>query len=166
VAVAASPDGTDAEGGTDEAAEQAGAADVAEAVVEAAPGVAAEASPDDDGAAARRRRSARVPFYVYVGAWVVYAGVAAYLLWPLATAPFAGHPIYGGLVLAATALLCAGPILGLCVWWYVSAHSAPEERGGLVRAVMVRSAGVMAIGVLIWWIVLLVLDLRRTGALG
>lgn len=115
---------------------------------------------------ALRRRSAKIPFWVYLGVWVVFAGVQTYLMWPLALEPFTGQPVYGLLVLIATGLVCSGPILGLCVWWFVSAHSERDERSGLVRAVLVRSAAAMAGGVVIWWIALMLLDLRRLGMLG
>lgn len=115
---------------------------------------------------ALKRRSARVPFYVYVGAWAVFAAVQTYLLWPLATAPFVEQPVYGLLVLVGAGLVCAGPVLGLFVWWRVSAHSERPQRGGLVRAMLMRSAASMAAGVLIWWAALLLLDLRRIGTLG
>lgn len=162
----------DAEPGTGaeesgELAEAEGAASTAE---EAAPAAAAGAVvlpvEDDGSACARRSRSARVPFYVYLGVWLVFSGVTVYLLWSVGSGSFVGHPAYGLLVLVGVALLCLGPLVALGSWWYASAHSEPDERVGLVRAVLLRSAATMAGGVVLWWVALVVLDLHRTGLLG
>jgi hypothetical protein len=44
-------------------------------------------------------------------------------------------------------------------------RAAPELRGGLVRAVLLRAAVATLAGNLVWWAGLVVLDLHRSGVL-
>lgn len=134
---------------------------------------AAAASWRDDAAAeavvptlVRQRLSTRLPFWIYGGAWVVFAGVMTYFMWPLSADPFVGTQYYSYFVLGCAALLALGPFLGLGVWLWGRTGATNVERGGLVRAVSLRAATWMAVGVALMWICLYVLDLHRTGVIG
>lgn len=114
----------------------------------------------------RQRLSTRLPFWIYGGAWVVFAGVMTYFMWPLSADPFVGTQYYSYFVLGCAALLALGPFLGLAVWLWGRTGATNVERGGLVRAVSLRAATWMAVGVALMWICLYVLDLHRTGVIG
>jgi hypothetical protein len=93
-------------------------------------------------------------------------GAMTYLLWPASSAPFVEAPIYRWFVFGGAAMLVAGLILGLAVWLAVRSGATTEEREGFGRAIAMRTAGWMAVGVALWWIGLVVLDLHRGGFLG
>jgi hypothetical protein len=114
----------------------------------------------------RQRLSTRLPSWIYGGAWVVFAGVMTYLMWPLSADPFVGTQYYSYFVLGCAALLALGPFLGLAVWLWGRTGATDVEREGLVRAVSLRAATWMAAGVALMWICLYVLDLHRTGVIG
>jgi hypothetical protein len=112
-----------------------------------------------------RRMSTRVPFWVLGAAWVAFAGGLTYLLWPTSTGVFVTSPIYGYFVFGGAALVIIGLVLGLIVW--LAARSSVEKgaRAGIAGVVWMRALGWTAIGVVLWWIALTVLDLHRTGVI-
>ena len=114
----------------------------------------------------RQRLSMRLPFWIYGGVWVVFAGVMTYLMWPLSEGPFVEAQFYSYFVLGSAALLALGPFLGLAVWLWGRTGATAVERGGLVLAVLLRVATWMTVGVAVMWICLYVLDLHRTGVIG
>jgi len=90
----------------------------------------------------------------------------AYLLWPISTAPFIGHPYYTILTFGGVGLTLAGPLSALAVWLLVRRSSDLELRAGLARAAFLRAAVATLAGNLLWWALLVALDVHRTGALG
>jgi hypothetical protein len=113
----------------------------------------------------RQRLSMRSPFWVYGGVWVVFIGAMTYLMWPLSATPFVDTQYYGYFVLGCAVLLALGPVLGLAAWLWGRSGATPEQRAGLVRAVSLRCATWMTVGVALMWICLYVLDLHRTGVI-
>jgi hypothetical protein len=112
----------------------------------------------------RDRLAARLPFWIYVFAWAVFCGVMGYLLWPVAAAAFVGTRHYAYFVLGGAALTLCGPALGLGVW--MSLRGSAGSPAGLARAVFMRAAVATLAGDVLWWLVLVALDLHRAGALG
>jgi hypothetical protein len=161
---AAAPEGdTDTvaapEGDTDTAAAPEGDTDTAavEAVVIAV---------GDVPRLARERLGARLPFWLYAGAWLLFAAGMAIALWPEATAPFTAHPLYTWFVLGGAGLVVFGPIVALVAWLGLRAGSDTDARAGLLRALLLRASVALLGGSLLWWAALVVLDLRRAGLLG
>jgi hypothetical protein len=115
---------------------------------------------------ARDRLAARLPFGIYVGVWVVFAGVMSYLLWPAASGPFTGLPFYAYLVLGGVALTVVGPLLGIVMWLVLRGRADGIARAGLARAIFMRAAAATLAGDLVWWLALVLLDLHRAGVLG
>ncbi|MDO8963563.1 MAG: hypothetical protein Q7W30_03625 [Coriobacteriia bacterium] len=114
-------------------------------------------------ALARHRLSSRLPFWIYGAAWALFLGVMTYLLWPAFSVD---APLYPVLVFGGAAMSAVGVILGIVVLVASRAGSTDDERAGLTRAVALRTAGWMAVGVVLWWVAMFVLDLHRTGILG
>jgi hypothetical protein len=135
---------------------------------------AAEVSSWRDAAAAeapvsglvRERLSTRLPFWIYGGVWVVFVGVMTFLMWPLSHEPFIDATYYSYFVLGCAALLAVGPIMAVAVWGFSRVGASDSERQGLVRSLSIRTAGWMAVGAALMWIVLYVLDLHRIGVIG
>jgi hypothetical protein len=115
---------------------------------------------------ARERLGARLPFWLYAGAWLLFAAGMAIALWPEATAPFTAHPLYAWFVLGGAGLVVFGPIVALVAWLGLRAGSDTDARAGLLRALLLRASVALLGGSLLWWAALVVLDLRRAGLLG
>jgi hypothetical protein len=143
-------EGEVAEGATTDAAEA-----VEETVEEAATGTGL----------ARERMETRVPFWVYGGVWVVFAGVMTYLLWPVSAGLFTGSSRYAIFVLGGAGLTVIGLFVGLAAWLTGRSGTSQEEKQGLTQAILLRTAGWMTVGVVLWWIALIALDLHRTGVI-
>jgi hypothetical protein len=164
------PEGAAAEAPEGEAAEgpEGGEVEGAEAVpAEGAAEPSAEVS--EEGLVvtglARDRMSTRIPFWGYGGVWVVFVGVMTYLLWPASVRTFTGSQFYAVFVLGGGALTVVGLFVGLLTWFFGRSGASKAQRQGLIQAIMMRSAGWMAIGVILWWVALIALDLNRTGVI-
>ena len=158
-------EGEGAEGATETVAEEG-----AEGAVEGAPADAAEAVATVEEAAtesglARERMDTRVPFWVYGGVWVVFAGAMTYLLWPVSAGLFTGSSRYAIFVLGGAGLTVIGLFVGLAAWLTGRSGASTEEKQGLTQAILLRTAGWMTVGVVLWWIALIALDLHRTGVI-
>lgn len=116
--------------------------------------------------AARYRLSTRVPFWVYGGAWALFAGAMTYLLWPLSGTPFVDSIYYAYFVYGGAGMIAIGAVTGVVVLLAARTGSTPAERIGLGRSVGLRTAGWMAVGVVLWWACLYALDLHRAGVIG
>jgi hypothetical protein len=125
-----------------------------------------EAAPEGFPRLARARLGARLPFWLYAVAWLVFAVGMAVALWPHATAPFTDRPLYAWFVLGGAALALLGPVTALVAWLALRAGSDPDERAGLGRALFLRASVATLTGSALWWAALIVLDLRRAGMLG
>jgi hypothetical protein len=154
------------DGATDAAAD-ADAAPAPDAAPEPAPLAAAEPVPAAEAfpRLARARLGARLPFWLYAGAWLVFAVGMAVALWTDAIAPFTSHPLYAWFVLGGAGLVALGPVIALVVWLVLRSGSDADERTGLVRALFLRASLAMLTGSVLWWAALIVLDLRRAGVL-
>jgi hypothetical protein len=113
-----------------------------------------------------RRLGARLPFWLYAGAWLLFAAGMAIAMWPYATASFTAHPLYAWFVLGGAGLAVLGPVIAVVAWLVLRSGSDPEERAGLVRALFLRASVALLAGSLLWWAALIALDLRRAGLLG
>jgi chemotaxis protein histidine kinase CheA len=158
-------EGEGVEGATETVAEEG-----AEGAVEGAPADAAEAVATAEEAAnetgpARDRMDTCVPFWVYGGVWVVFAGVMTYLLWPVSAGLFTGSSRYAIFVLGGAGLTVIGVFVGLAAWLTGRSGTSQEEKQGLTQAILLRTAGWMTVGVALWWIALIALDLHRTGVI-
>jgi hypothetical protein len=143
-----------------------------DAAAEAAPATgdreigSAGSGTDDVPGLARQRTGARLPFWLYAGAWLLFAVGMSVALWPDATSAFTALPLYTWFVLGGAALAVLGPVIALVVWLVIRSGSDPDERAGLVRALLLRASLAMLTGSLLWWAALVLLDLRRAGLLG
>jgi hypothetical protein len=116
--------------------------------------------------ACSRRLGARLPFWLYVGAWLLFAAGMTVAMWPYATASFTAHPLYAWFVLGGAGLAVLGPVIAVVAWLVLRSGSDQDERVGLVRALFLRAAVAVLSGSLLWWAALIALDLRRAGLLG
>ena len=165
-------EGTGAEGaesgaaGTEAAAEEA-AEGAGEQGQESAPEPSEEAAEGEAAVSGLARQSlrTRLPFWIYGGVWIIFLGVMTYLIWPASVTTFTDSPLYAYLVLGGAALTVVGLFVGLFTWLGGRSGRSAEERQGLTQAITLRSAGWMAVGVALWWIVLMCLDLHRTGVI-
>lgn len=101
-----------------------------------------------------------VPFACYMGAWVILAGVTAYLLAEATgETPARWTPIYTPLVWAGVALTAVGPVLSVVVWLVTRARRPKAVRRGLFASAMTRGALIAFFGVSIWLGTLFVLEI-------
>jgi hypothetical protein len=159
------------------AAEGAAEEEAAEAIVEA--GVP-EGSDDDPEAVEAlldaeaeaeieplpRDRWLSVPFYVYLGVWLVFSIAMVVVLRDSAVAgggALVAAPAYPAFIFAGFALAVAGPLLSIAVWLLARARSSAEERRGLLAIALLRGALSTFAGVAMWWIALVVLNYFKTG---
>ncbi len=103
------------------------------------------------------------PFLIYLGLWIVFAGVAVWQLEQLpATAVLYEARqytlfVFGGLVLAA-----AGVVLIVAVW-FGTWVTETRQRTGLFSSAFIKGALVILIGVVVWWGTIMALDYLRLG---
>ncbi len=122
-----------------------------------------EAEVPGEIALAREPFGSRLPFWVYGAVWLVFTALMAFLIWPSATTAFVGTVDYGIFVYGGAGLLVGGLVLGLVVW--LTSRNASAGEPGMVRAIALRTVGWMAVGVLLWWGGLILLDLHRLGVI-
>jgi hypothetical protein len=103
------------------------------------------------------------PFLIYLGLWIVFAGVAVWQLEQLpATAVLYEARqytlfVFGGLVLAA-----AGVLLIIAAW-FGTWVTETRQRAGLFSSAFIKGALVILIGVVVWWVTIMALDYLRLG---
>lgn len=135
----------------------------AEAVAEAIP----EPAPSAPDAALVEGVSGGIgwlPFAVYLGCWVLLAGLSAYFLYDATPEqPARWLPQYVPLLWSGVALTAFGPVLSLAVWLVARARRPKAERRGLFSSAMTRGALVAFFGVALWLGTLFVLELAVAG---
>ena len=159
----AESEATETEAAAGEAAEAGG-----ESAEEGAAEPSEELAEEEAGTApalARQRMQTRIPFWAYGGVWVVFVGVMTYLIWPSTVTRFTDQPLYAYFVLGGAALAVIGLLVGLFAWFAGRSGASAAGRQGLTQAILLRTAGWMAVGVALWWIALMSLDLHRTGVI-
>lgn len=105
-----------------------------------------------------------IPFGVYLGLWVVLAGLSAYFLHGATPEqPARWMPEYVPLLWAGVGLVAAGPVLSLVVWLVARARRPAGARRGLFASAFTRGALVAFFGVVLWLGTLFVLELIASG---
>lgn len=105
-----------------------------------------------------------VPFAVYLGLWVVLAGLSAYLLYGATPdRPARWMSEYVPLLWSGVALTAVGPLLSVTVWLVARGRRSKSERRGLFASAMTRGALAAFFGVAIWIATLFVLELVASG---
>lgn len=105
-----------------------------------------------------------VPFAVYMGLWVLLAGLSAFFLYSATPGqPARWMPEYEPLLWGGVALTALGPLLSLVVWWASWLRRPPAGRRGLFAVVMTRGATGAFFGVLLWLGTLFILELIASG---
>jgi hypothetical protein len=113
-----------------------------------------------------RRLWTRVPLWLLFVAFVVVVGTVTYLLWPLATGQFTTSDLYPLLVFGGAGLVLIDLVTGLAIWLTARSRARDDEKAGLGRTLWMRALAWTAGGVVVWWIGLILLDLRHIGLLG
>jgi hypothetical protein len=108
----------------------------------------------------------RVPLWVLFGAFLVVVGTVSYLLWPLAAGQFTTSDLYPLLVFGGAGLVLIDLVTGLVIWLLARSRANDDEKAGLGRTLWMRCLAWTAGGVAIWWIGLILLDLRHIGLVG
>ncbi len=104
-----------------------------------------------------------LPFAVYLGLWVVFAGVVVWRFYdvPQGQAVYESS-LYPLSVFGGTALTVAGPLLSLATW--IAAWGAPgSTKWGQFVSAFVKGSLVTAVGVVLWWMALVIVDQLRLG---
>ena len=105
-----------------------------------------------------------IPFAVYLGLWIVLAGVSAYLLYGASSdQPARWMSEYVPLLWSGVALTALGPVLSVVVWFIARLRRPKSERRGLFASAMTRGALAAFFGVAIWVATLFVLELVASG---
>lgn len=105
-----------------------------------------------------------IPFAVYLGLWVVLAGLSAYLLYDATPdSPARWMPVYEPLLWSGVGLSVLGPFLSLAVWLVARARRPRSQRRGLFASAMSRGSLVAFFGVVLWLGTLFVLELLASG---
>jgi hypothetical protein len=114
----------------------------------------------------RRNLAMSVPFFVYVGIWLIFC-IAEVLM--LKDTSMAGTPVYSetyaAFVYGAVALTALGPLLALVVWLLSRYWAASDQRRGLFAIAALRGAIATFSGVLLNTGALYILDMVKTGVL-
>lgn len=127
--------------------------------------VAEAAAPETDLPPADRL-GARLPFWMLGGTWVLLVSFFSYVLWPIAEPGLMDDPMYAWFILGGAALTAIGFFLAVVAWLAVRSSVEPGQRRGVASVIWKRALLWTAGGVVLWWMALLLLDLRRTGLVG
>jgi hypothetical protein len=105
------------------------------------------------------------PFLVYVGLWVVFAGLFVWqsLLVPAGT-PLYELNLYGLSILVGLILTALGPLLAIGVWLACWLARPGARRGLFSRSLIIGAVSTLA-GVAVWLIALGAVDMLRLGRL-
>jgi len=107
-----------------------------------------------------------IPFAIYLGLWIVLAGVSAYLLYDAAAdQPARWMPEYVPLLWSGVGLTVFGPVLSLVVWLVARSRRPSTSRRGLFASAMTRGAVVAFFGVAIWIATLFALEVFAAGGI-
>lgn len=105
-----------------------------------------------------------IPFAIYLGLWIVLAGLSAYLLYGASPdQPARWMAEYVPLLWSGVVLTALGPVLSAGVWLVARARRPKSERRGLFSSAMTRGALAAFFGVAIWIATLFVLELVASG---
>lgn len=105
-----------------------------------------------------------IPFAIYLGLWIVLAGLSAYLLYGASPdQPARWMSEYVPLLWSGVGLTALGPVLSVGVWLVARARRPKSERRGLFSSAMTRGALAAFFGVAIWIATLFVLELVASG---
>lgn len=113
-----------------------------------------------------RDRTLSLPFWIYVGVWLVFAAAMVVVLRDAAIAgtldTAESYPIF---VFVGLVLTVFGPLLSVFLWVLKRSRSSAEERTGLFATALLRGALATFGGVVLWWMALVVLNYMKTGRL-
>lgn len=134
-------------------------AEAPEAQPQPQPAVAAVVMPEE----AKAANVSLWPFIVYLGAWLVFAGVYVwqFIELPAERAVF-DQPVYGLFVAMGIGLAVTGPVVAL-VTWMTSWGKQDATKSDLLVSALVRGSIVTFGGVSIWWLAYILVDLMRLG---
>lgn len=105
-----------------------------------------------------------IPFAVYLGFWIVLAGLSAYVLYGASPdRPARWMAEYVPLLWSGVALTALGPVLSVAVWLIARLRRPKSQRRGLFASAMTRGALAAFFGVAIWIATLFVLELTASG---
>jgi hypothetical protein len=107
-----------------------------------------------------------VPLWIVTGMFAAFVGALVYLMWPSATGSVVTTGLYRLLVLGGAGMVIIELLTGITVWLVARAHADRDEKRGLALTLWTRALAWTAGGVVLWWIGLLVLDLRHVGIFG
>lgn len=108
----------------------------------------------------------RLPLWLEFGAFVVFAGMIAYLLWSVPREALTTLPLYAALVFGGVVFVLIDLVTGLAIWLSARGRATDDEKAGLGRIIWTRALVWTAASVAVWWVAFLALDLHRIGVIG
>lgn len=114
----------------------------------------------------RPDRTLSLPYFVYVGVWLVFTIAMVVVLRDAAVAKqLDTEPAYPLFVLGGLVLTVLGPILSVVLWFIKRRSAEQDERVGLFASAILRGSLATFAGVVLWMIGLLALNYLKTGRL-
>ena len=102
------------------------------------------------------------PFALYLGVWLASSGTAAwFLMHSPETGSIAGSSTFPYALRGSLVLTAAGPLVAFLVWIVAWVSAGPGRRTGLLSGSLLRGGLVTLMGIVVWWVMLIVVDRVR-----
>lgn len=104
------------------------------------------------------------PFIVYAAFWLVLvAGTLYFMLETAHGIPPVEQEFYPYALLGVLTLTLLGPVLAMTTWVVVWVRTDRDARGGLFTISLIRGSVLTFVGVVAWYVALVVADALRLG---
>jgi hypothetical protein len=108
----------------------------------------------------------RAPAWCVAVLFAAFVVAAVAYLWPVASGDFKASAYYPLFILGSAGFVVVHLVTGLTVWLSARAQAGKGARTGISATVWIRTLAWTAGGIVLWWVGLLLLDLRHAGIIG